>query len=342
MHATHTGGSTHRTCLGRNVAFEVAARHHAQEKSAVRGQKKSKGDTPRILVHMSRAGVRCVVLAVFVSGSGATSLPPPPPLPPLAPGVSVVRTAAEIQAGLDTAGAGGSVSFFVPPGTALQLEPLGGSQQQPLSLVGVRAEITSTGVGATLDAGFRSRCFDLQAGASLALRYIHLTGGLGSRGGGILVNSSNATLEACDVTNCTATGRGAPPGAPEAVREADAAAGGGVSLVGGSAISLTGCTIRECHSSSDLPGSGGGIRGEDGRAFSGALDLVGASSASLVGCSISRWGLSFSTLHSTFYPPMEQGGATSILLAHTGAPSACAASAPWRSAAPSGRPTAAC
>ena len=93
-------------------------------------------------------------------------------MPPLLPGAVVVRTAADLVAAL--AAATGPVNLFLPPGRMA----LGGAAV--VVEAGVNATLRSDGEGATLDAGGRSRVFEVRG--ALTLLVVRCTRGLAPAG----------------------------------------------------------------------------------------------------------------------------------------------------------------
>ena len=200
--------------------------------------------------------------------------PPLPPTPPLAPNALHVSTAAALRVALASAASGSTITLFVPPGATLALSGI------PIVVDAVHLVLTSAGVGATLDAHFRSRCIEVKNGGSATLDYIRLRRGrvVDQAGGCALVTGSNSTLTLANgaLVECRAlleqfvptrlTVHGGPYG------EFDAASGGGVAAVDGSHLAIRHSDLSNCHAD----------------VYGGAVLAYGGANATVVGSSLHR------------------------------------------------------
>ena len=161
----------------------------------------------------------------------------PPPAPQTAPidlapaGATTVNNATAIQQAIDATPPGGAAQLFAPPGSRILLDgtELSISDSKTISLV-------SSGEGATIDAGGRSRLFTLQSGAALELAGVNCTNGRATFGGAFNVfGASNLTLVGAFVVNCSVTG-------PDGSNQPE----GGAILLLQSVATLDTCTFVDC------------------------------------------------------------------------------------------------
>lgn len=157
--------------------------------------------------------------------------PPPPPPPPPSPGCEVcasgcryatMRVAVEDPAGPSTI----RVCAGAYPGR-----------------IDIARSVTIIGAGAastTVDGGGADFDFIIQAGVTVALQGLRITGGASPAGGGILNRGSTS------VTDCVITGNKADVGA-------------GVHNIIGATLTMTNCTVS---ANETTPDDGGGIRNE--------------------------------------------------------------------------------
>ena len=203
------------------------------------------------------------------------SPPPPPPLDLAPAGTTTVTDATALQQAIDATPPGGAAQLFAPPGTRILLDgtALNISDSKMISLV-------SSGEGATIDGGGRSRLFTLLSGAALGVAGVNCTNGRatgpfsdpplssGANGGAFFASgSSNLTLVGAFVINCTVTG---PDGSEQG--------GGAIYLQTQSVATLDTCTFVGCTADGNQP-------------FGGAIFMCNQSVATLdtcafVGCSV--------------------------------------------------------
>ena len=144
-------------------------------------------------------------LAFIPSTISATSSPhpppslPPPPIAPIPAGFTPVQSTEEVQAALVKHE---TVFLYVPEGSHLLLHG------QPFNVRG-NVTLVSAGDGATLDAQSLSRIADIAVGF-LELRRLRLVNGNAIEGGALRVGaSSSLTVDASNITNCSAVDGGA-------------------------------------------------------------------------------------------------------------------------------------
>ena len=181
--------------------------------------------------------------------------PPPPPIPPFAPvpsGVHAVATADQIRGRINATAPGGSLALQLPPGVIIPLEGAA------IVVGAISLTIASSGAGATLDAGRRSRVFEVQPGAQLQLQSLTLANGASSVDGGTMALShASVTLSGSAIVGSSA---GLSGGAiwvlggdltltgQSTVVNSTATVSGGAMYVSGASVTLTGAsTLSSSH-----------------------------------------------------------------------------------------------
>ena len=158
----------------------------------------------------------------------------------LAPGQSLVTNASQVQQTIDATPLGGTAQLYAPPGTRIVLDGTA------FNITSKSVSLVSSGEGATIDGGGRSRLFTLLSGAALELTGVNCTNGRattlspnatdapsGPLGGAFYAGgASNVTLVGAFVINCTVDGP--YPG------------GGAIFLFEQSITTLANCTFDGC------------------------------------------------------------------------------------------------
>ena len=181
--------------------------------------------------------------------------PSPPHSPALAPGQTLVTNASQVQSAIDATPLGDTAQLYAPPGTRIVLDGTA------FNITSKSVSLVSSGEGATVDGGGRSRLFTLLAGASLELTGVNCTNGRattlspiatpapsGPNGGAFYASgASNVTLVGAFVINCTVDGPGGSgPGG---------SLGGAIFLFGQSITTLANCTFDGCVATASGDGS---------------------------------------------------------------------------------------